>query len=112
MVEDVAQISVVTTFNLNVPGGYGSVETNYEKILHQYAIIQTAQAQAGNLLVQGGQCTRRLPNSDPVPQQFSGSSRVMRREQMGEKPNVSLEAGLKIIEAKKFDTSSLCQHTW
>ena len=111
MLEDVAQSSVVTAFNLNVPGGYGSVETNYEKIFHQYATIQTAQANAGNLLVPGGQCKSRLPNSSPVPQQSSSTSRVMKREEMGEKPNVALEAGLKVIEGKEFDTSGSCQHT-
>ena len=108
MLEDVAQVSVVSAFNLNVPGGFPTVEKNHEKLYYQVATIETAQRNAGNLLVPGGECGKRLPNSQPV--QVGTKSRMMgKRDDL---PDVSLAEGLEVIEPADFDTSTHCKHTW
>ena len=134
-VENVAQNTVVATFNENVPGGFDTVEKNGGAIFHQYATLQTEAdaADPGNILKPGGKCTRRLENSTPVQQGgptevgvgaavsavaglVSGvpppSSRIMRRGQAAPMPDVSLADHIKVIPAVKFDTKAQCKHTW
>ncbi|KAL8827902.1 MAG: hypothetical protein Q9191_002908 [Dirinaria sp. TL-2023a] len=65
--EDVAQVTVVATYNLNVPGGFQSVEPNWRNIYHQQTTLETEQRLAGNLLIRGGRCMQRVPASKPVP---------------------------------------------
>ena len=108
MIEDVAQASVIAAFDTNVPGGYGSIEPKAASIFHQYATIDTMQREAGNLLVPGGSCTRRLANSQPVQAgATTRMSRVMRARDMG-MPDVSLADELEIIPAKEFSTKEIC----
>ena len=110
-VENVAQNTVVGTFNENTPGGYCSVEKKCQANFHQYATLQTVAdaAAPGKLLRPGGKCTHRLENSKPV-QQTAGTSRVMRRADAA--PDVSLPDGIQVIEPVSFDTSEHCKHTW
>ena len=64
-VENVAQNTVVGTFNENVPKGYCGVEKKCKNNFHQYATLQTEAdlAAPGKILVPGGVCTHRLDNS-------------------------------------------------
>ena len=99
-IEDVAQITVVSAFNLNVPGGIGTVEKNKQKIFHQYATLETEARNAGkgNSILMPGEnqkCTHRLPASKPVPKGNTDDS------SLGDKPDVSLSPGITPI-----DTSS------
>ena len=108
MLEDVAQVSVVAAFDLNVPGGFPTVEKNHSEVFYQVATIETAQRNAGNLLVPGGICSKRLDNSLPV--QVGSKSRTMgKRDDL---PDVSLAEGLEIIEPADFHTSKNCKYTW
>lgn len=70
-VEDVAQNTVIGVFNENVPGGFGSVEPNWNNLFHQYATVigeANAAGKGNGLLVPGEneQCTHRMPPSAPV----------------------------------------------
>ncbi|KAI4125533.1 MAG: hypothetical protein LQ338_004181 [Usnochroma carphineum] len=109
-IENVAQNTVVDSFNLNVPGGFASVESGWSNISHQYATVQTEQRNAGNLLVPGGTCTARLTNSAPVAQ--TSSKRWLQGRGLGPKPNVELAAGLQVIPSKEFSTEGQCQLHW
>lgn len=110
-VENVAQNTVVDSYNLNVPGGFAGIEPNWGKIFHQYATVQTAQRNAGNLLVPGGTCTKRLTNSAPVSQTSSKRS-LEGRFALGAKPNVALASHLEVIPPKEFNTEKDCKHRW
>lgn len=65
-VEDLAQNTVVAAYDLNVPGGFGTVEPRWREVFHQFHTIETEQMEAGNLLDSGGVCRRRLKNSKAV----------------------------------------------
>lgn len=113
MFEDVAQNSVIAAYNLNVPGGLATLNKNFNSIFHQYATIETAQRHAGNLLVAGGSCGKRLDNSKPV--RVDGGSKlksrvVGTRAEVGEMPNVDLAPELEVIEPKEFNTQDHCAH--
>ncbi|KAI4194460.1 MAG: hypothetical protein LQ350_007759 [Teloschistes chrysophthalmus] len=107
-VENVAQNTVVDSYNLNVPGGFGGLEPGWQKMFHQYATVQTEQRNAGNLLVPGGTCTSRLVNSAPVMQ--AGKRR--RGTFLGSKPNIALPSDENVIPAKEFSTPSTCDLHW
>ncbi|KAL8703216.1 MAG: hypothetical protein Q9201_003602 [Fulgogasparrea decipioides] len=113
-IENVAQNTVVAAYNVQVPGGFGSLEPKWQNIFHQYATVQTWQRESGNLLVPGGQCSHRLTNSETVPIDGSSSRRMARREERAarkalaarksEKPGVSLGEGIEVIPPKDFHT--------
>ncbi|KAL8750780.1 MAG: hypothetical protein Q9199_006851 [Rusavskia elegans] len=111
-VENVAQNTVVDSFNLNVPGNFGGVEPGWQKIFHQYATVQTEQRNAGDLLVPGGTCTSRLTNSAPGPQNTGAKRWLQRRVAVSPKPNVALPVGLKVIPSKEFSTEGDCKLHW
>lgn len=102
--EDVAQNTVVAAYNLNVPGGFGSVEPKWREVQHQFGTIVGEQRVAGNLLVRGGTCVRRLANSKAV--QAEGVSRV--RRGLGKPPDVGLSDAVDVIEPVEFDTTEFC----
>lgn len=112
-IEDVAQNTVVAAYNVQVPGGYGSLEPRSYNIFHQYATVQTWQRESGDLLVPNGQCGKRLTNSEPVSS--TGSSRSRKREErlsrraaaaaVSEKPDVSLGEGIQVIPPREFSTA-------
>ncbi|KAL9613819.1 MAG: hypothetical protein Q9167_001666 [Letrouitia subvulpina] len=110
-VENVAQNTVVDTFNLVVDGGFASVQPNYQAIFHQFATVDTKQREAGDLLVPGGSCTSRLTNSAPVEIGGGAKSRVKAR-MLKEKPDVSLSANVARIEPKDFHTGEMCAETF
>lgn len=97
-IEDVAQTTVVSVFNENVPGKFASVEPGWQKIFHQYATLITQARNAGNghtLLTpgEGTACKRRMPSSKPVPK--SGNAK---RSTLGMRPDVSFSSGVAEID--------------
>ncbi|KAI9874913.1 MAG: hypothetical protein M1830_009135 [Pleopsidium flavum] len=111
-VENVAQNTVVASFNENVAGGFATVEPDWGNIFHQFATIITEAKNAGGLLnpEEKAACTHRLTNSAPVSQ--SSSSRIMARSLVGDMPDVSLSGDVKVIPPKQFHTGEACQRTW
>lgn len=92
-IEDVAQNTVVAVFNENVPGGFASIEPDYEKISHQYytLISEAIDVGQGNNLFKPGQsaqCTHRMPPSKPVP--VGGSKARSVHQRRGAAPVVGL----------------------
>ena len=110
-VEDVAQNTVVAAYNVQVPGGYGSIEPNANNIFHQYATVQTWQRESGNLLVPGGTCWRRLENSETVQIDDGSSSKLRRGVRVatrGWKPDTNLGEGIEVIDRVTFHTGESC----
>lgn len=102
-VENVAQNTVVATFDVNVPGGFPSVQKNWKKIANQLALIKKEEKEAGNLLLKGGKCTRRLKNSPAVP---NNGARMA--EAAADVPDVSLPADMEVIPDVEFNTKDIC----
>lgn len=102
-VENVAQNTVVTTYERNVPGGFFGLNPNANKIFHQYATVDTEQRETDprSLLVVGGSCTGRLANSSPVP--VAGATTAAAA------PEVALPAGLVVIKPVAFSTNETCR---
>ena len=105
--EDLAQNTVVAAYDLNVDGGFGTVESKWREVYHQFHTIETEQKKAGNMLVSGGVCTRRLQNSEAV--KVNGNSRVMVRG-LSQPPRVELSDDVDVIEPLDFDTREGCKH--
>ncbi|KAL9031605.1 MAG: hypothetical protein Q9196_000362 [Gyalolechia fulgens] len=100
--ENVAQMTVITTYERNVPGGFFGLNPDASRIFRQYATLDTQQREAGALLVRGGSCTSRLANSDPV--RISGLATRM----AAKLPDVALPADIDVIPNVDFDTNSTC----
>ncbi|KAL8861606.1 MAG: hypothetical protein Q9178_002131 [Gyalolechia marmorata] len=103
-VENVAQNTVVTAYERNVPGGFFGLNPDANRIFHQFATVDTQQREGGTLLVKGGSCTGRLANSAPVP--VAGTSKRTAAVSM---PNVDLPAGLTVVPGKDFSTKGSCK---
>lgn len=67
LLEDVAQMTVVAAYDLNVPGGFMGVEPAWRDISNQLVNIESWQRLAGNLLVRGGRCVNKVAPSPAVP---------------------------------------------
>ena len=107
--EDVAQSTVVATYDLVVPGGLGNMKHDWHSIQHQYELIKKEQGGAGNLLLPGGQCTARLENSEMVHVPSKKIRRVPRGVTvMKGKPKVDLAEGLEVIPPTEFSTENNC----
>lgn len=106
-VENVAQNTVVATFDRNVPGGFPGKNPNANRIHNQYTTVVDEQREAGKLLIPGGQCTSRLQNSPAVPV-GPGSTEAAEVEAAGGAPDVSLPAGLAVVAPKEFNTNGTC----
>ena len=110
--EDVAQNTVVATYDLNVPGGFRAVESNWSGVSHQFRLIEREQNKAGALLVRGGNlldhggvCERRLNNSQPVKVAGYSTGTARRR---GQPPDVRLSNSVDVIEPVTFNTREAC----
>lgn len=105
-IENVAQNTVVTMYERNVPGGFFGLNPDANRIYHQFATVDTQQREAspGNLLVRGGYCTVRLINSNPVL--ISSSARL---QSVAAPPSVALPPGLGTIKAVAFNTNETCR---
>ncbi|KAI4241317.1 MAG: hypothetical protein L6R40_004623 [Gallowayella cf. fulva] len=116
-VENVAQNTVIESYQRNVPGGFCGLNKDCRKIFHQYATVDTEQREAGNLTIPGGKCRKKLPNSEPVA--VAGStSRVMAADVQAmaalpvvPKPDVGIKAHLEILQDVPFDTKEACKGT-
>ncbi|KAL8904785.1 MAG: hypothetical protein Q9207_003049 [Kuettlingeria erythrocarpa] len=110
-IENVAQNTVITTYERNVPGGFFGLNADANRIFHQFATVDTEQRQAdpANLLVKGGTCTGRLANSSPVP--VSGTAATLQAAAKAPAvpaPNVALPPGLATIQGAAFNTNGTC----
>lgn len=106
-IENVAQNTVVDSYNRNVPGGFNGLNKDSGTIFHQYATVDTEQREAGNLLVPGGKCGPRLKNSEPV--RISGGAMRVQMEAIHGKPDVTLSVGREVIEEVDFNTKESCR---
>ncbi|KAL8730865.1 MAG: hypothetical protein Q9166_003792 [cf. Caloplaca sp. 2 TL-2023] len=105
--ENVAQATVIAAYNAVVPGGYGTIEPRWGDVHHQYATVQTWQRESGNLLVPGGTCTERLPNSETVPLEKPNKGRLVRgrgEKRRSEKPDTSLGDDVKVLSGNKYNS--------
>ncbi|KAJ3496057.1 hypothetical protein NLG97_g2944 [Lecanicillium saksenae] len=109
-IEDVAQCTVVSVFDVNVPGGFPSVEPNWGGIEHQIHLIQAEARDAGegnSILIPGHnkECTHRMPHSNPVP--MNGNSK------RGPAPDVRMRSNVTLIDtSKRVEKHSGCTLTW
>lgn len=113
--EDLAQSTVVATFDLNVPGGFRRFQNDWQFVEHQYTMVQQ---QLGVMLAPGGFCTTRLTNSVVVPVPLSGlnstsgaNSTLQRRTGRTPPPDVSLPGGITEIQPTEHSTEEACRHT-
>ncbi|KAI4276366.1 MAG: hypothetical protein LQ337_002537 [Flavoplaca oasis] len=105
--EDVAESSILATYNIVVPGGYPGIEPRWEEVRNQYETVQTWQREkADNIMTPGGQCQNRLENSEAVPRPTG--KRLLRGRwapwRRSEKPDTSLPQGLGVIEPVDFNS--------
>ena len=109
--EDVAQNTVIATYDLVVPGGLGNMREDWHSIQHQYELIKREQADAltTNLLVPGGQCVYRVANSKAVRISDKKTRRATRGVTVLEgEPNTDLAEGLGVLEPSGFSTAQSC----
>lgn len=131
MAEDVAQMTVITAYDLNVPGGFKKIEPKWKDIQNTLALMKKQQHDRGDLLVPGGRCTARMENHPPVQ---IGGKKVQRRQgavdddlddeqdlvesdfigggpsRRSEMPDVSLAEGLEIIPPLSNPIEHGCEH--
>ncbi|KAL8767729.1 MAG: hypothetical protein Q9194_005899, partial [Teloschistes cf. exilis] len=94
--ENVAQNHIVSSYNLNVPGGFGAFKSGWEQISHQYTLLDQRQhtKTAGDKLRPGYACGKRVKNDEIIRFPSTWTSRIMKKSAEGEKPNVELMSGL------------------
>ncbi|KAL8637442.1 MAG: hypothetical protein Q9228_005284, partial [Teloschistes exilis] len=104
--ENVAQNHIVSSYNLNVPGGFGAFKSGWEQISHQYTLLDQRQhtKTAGDKLRPGYACGKRVKNDEIIRFPSTWTSRIMKKSAEGEKPNVELMSGLEVIPSVEFDT--------
>ena len=98
--ENVAQNTVIATYDLVVRGGLGNMDQDWHSIQHQYELIRKEQAEAdtSNLLIPGGECVHRLNNSQALPMPTTKIRKIARRTKMPrERPNTDLADGMAVI---------------
>lgn len=112
-VENVAQNTVVASYQKNVPGGFTGLNPNANRIKNQFSTVVAQQKDGGNLLIPGGNCRKRLPNSEAVPVGGTGQAvAAASTEAIGEKPDVSIkDTTLEILPEVSFDTREACNGT-
>ncbi|KAL9016325.1 MAG: hypothetical protein Q9185_006338 [Variospora sp. 1 TL-2023] len=105
--EDVAQIFVVIAIDLTLPGGYQTIQPEWQKIRHQATLLRKWQAESGNLLVpRNGKCGKRLSNSNSVEVNNAGAKLRRGARARGEIPDISLDESLEVIPNTEFDTDN------
>ncbi|KAL8870958.1 MAG: hypothetical protein Q9174_003117 [Haloplaca sp. 1 TL-2023] len=106
-IENVAQNTVITAYERNVPNGFHGINKDSKSIFHQWATVDTEQREAGKLLIPGGKCGPRLKNSDPV--KISGvAMRIQAQMLLEQKPDVSLSAETEVLPDVEYSTLNSC----
>ncbi|KAL8957758.1 MAG: hypothetical protein Q9183_005975 [Haloplaca sp. 2 TL-2023] len=108
-IENVAQNTVITAYERNVPNGFHGINKHSDSIFHQWATVDTEQREAGKLLVPGGKCGSRLKNSDSV--RISGTAMRIQaqiKKLLDEKPDVSLSAETEVLPDVEYSTQNSC----
>ena len=109
--ENVVQNTVIAAYDLNVPGGFPSIELGWKRIEHQVSTLKKAQKEAGDVLIPGGMCTYRIPNSQPVWIGSKTKQGPSRRAALTEMPNVDLAQGLAVIVPQVVvNSKESCKH--
>ena len=108
VLEDIAQNTVVAAYDLNVEGGYQGVEKYWEGVFHQYSTIESLQREQGDLLIPGGRCTSRLPNS-PAVEKRNKTLGNRRRETRQVGDNGSFPTDLEMLEPVEYSTEGICK---
>ena len=103
--EDVAESSIIATYNIVVPGGYPGIEPRWEDVRNQYETVQTWQREkAARIMKPGGRCQDRRQNSEAVA--TPTGKRLLRGRwapwRRSEKPDTSLPEGLGVIKPADF----------
>ena len=132
MAENVAQMTVISAYDLNVPGQFKSVQPDWKDIRHTLELMRREQHNNGDLLIPGGTCKRRLANSPPVPVKGKATRRSQVDVEAGsddesdliepnillgggpsrrsEMPDVSLAEGLEVIPPSTIRAERMCKH--
>ncbi|KAL8661210.1 MAG: hypothetical protein Q9202_005812 [Teloschistes flavicans] len=109
--EDVAQCTVIATYNIVVPGGFGMLEPNWRNVYHQYALLQSWAEDSGNLLTPGGTCMWRTPDSPTVA--LGGATTTATKERRAKvaavarqvgKQGDGIPEGIEVLPVKTFHT--------
>ncbi|KAL8868267.1 MAG: hypothetical protein Q9174_005100 [Haloplaca sp. 1 TL-2023] len=106
-IEDVAESSIVATYNMLVPGGFPSIESRWKEVRNQYETVQTWQrVKADNVMRPGGSCRKRFKNSDPVNR--PSAKKLLRGRwalwSRSPKPDTSLAEGIEVIQPGHFES--------
>ena len=135
--ENIAQNTVLATYDLVVPGGFQSVTKDWQSVQHQVGIMKRKQEAAGHILIPQGKCGQRRRNSLPVRIQHPHGKNITRRESpvlstvhldgglepryspsgpsrraymAGTLPNVDFPEGLEVITPRsEVDTEHICE---
>ncbi|OJD32605.1 conidiation-specific protein (con-13) protein [Diplodia corticola] len=96
--ENHSQELVVALFDHVVPGGVGTVNSNWTEIAHQYETIQGFVGVHGDMITPGGVCSDRHNNSEPVRLTESPDTGT------GPAPDVGLKDGVKVYDFLPMQT--------
>ena len=78
--ENLAQNTVLATYDLVVPGGFQSVTKDWQSVQHQLEIMKRKQKEAGDILVPQGKCGQRRKNKLPVRIRLPHGKNITRRD--------------------------------
>ncbi|KAK2612275.1 hypothetical protein QQS21_001701 [Conoideocrella luteorostrata] len=99
--EDFAETGMVGVFDKVVPGGFGTLASNWNQIFHQYA---TYQGYLGDVILPGGSCRNGFANTAPVRKDSGLSS-----QEVGLKPDVKIMSpNVTIIIPSKESRGASC----
>ena len=106
-IEDVAESSIVATYNMLVPGGFPKIESRWVEVRNQYETVQTWQREKANTVMRpGGSCRKRFKNSDTVER--PSTKRLLRGRwapwRRSPKPGTSLPEGMEVIQPGHFES--------
>lgn len=74
--EDFAVTARVAFYDLNVPGGFAKIASNWKQVYHQYS---TYEKYVGDIAKPGGTCTKRITDSPKVRKDSGRVARHMQR---------------------------------
>lgn len=106
-IEDVAESSIVATYNMLVPGGFPKIESRWVEVRNQYETVQTWQREKANTVMRpGGSCRKRFKNSATVER--PSTKRLLRGRwapwRRSPKPDTTLPKGIEVIQPGHFES--------